>query len=461
MIAALALAAAFAAPAGPLGELPAQYQQAAIAHDAGLAGRLRVEVRLLNVVAPSPELAKLGRTLDATRNTLRPWPLASEVAGETAAAARVAGESGGAASGGSRAYDAVRTDLSAAVDRERAGDHRGAVAAGLEAYADSAGIRRRLDGAGDLDGALFGVLQALDARRDLPPAADAARAQLTVAQQTLGDVTVSRGTVATDAAIVVFREGLEAVLILAALTASFVGAKRHLRRPVLLGGVAGIAATIVTWGLVQLLVSELGAGGLELEAVTGVLAIVVLLVITNWFFHRIYWSQWIARFNRRRKGLEGPGFVALALLGLTSVYREGFETVVFVQNLQVSAGTAACVLGSAIGLAATLAVGALTFFAQRKLPYKKLLIATGFLIALVLAVMTGTTVHVMQGLGWLPSTPTSFSVPLWVNRWFGVYATWQGIAAQAGALLVVFGSYALAREVQVRAPARRRAAVAP
>jgi len=79
----------------------------------------------------------------------------------------------------------------------------------------------------------------------------------------------------------------------------------------------------------------------------------------------------------------------------------------------------------------------------------------------VLAVMTGTTVHVMQGLGWLPSTPTSFSVPLWVNRWFGVYATWQGIVAQAGALLVVFGSYALAREVQVRAPARRRAAVAP
>jgi high-affinity iron transporter len=82
------------------------------------------------------------------------------------------------------------------------------------------------------------------------------------------------------------------------------------------------------------------------------------------------------------------------------------------------------------------------------------------LIALVLAVMTGTTAHVMQGLGWLPSTPTAFSVPLWVNRWLGIYATWEGIAAQFGALLVVFGSYALAREIQVRAP-RRRAAVAP
>ena len=44
-----------------------------------------------------------------------------------------------------------------------------------------------------------------------------------------------------DGAIIVFREGLEAVLILAAITASFVGAKRHLRRPVLIGAVAGLA----------------------------------------------------------------------------------------------------------------------------------------------------------------------------------------------------------------------------
>ena len=175
-----------------------------------------------------------------------------------------------------------------------------------------------------------------------------------------------------------------------------------MRRPVLLGGLAGIGATIVTWALVQLLVSELGTGGLRLEAITGLLAIVVLLVVTNWFFHRVYWSQWIARFNRRRKRARGsrlpPGQAAgLALLGLTSVYREGFETVLFVQNLQVSAGTAACLLGAAIGLAGTLAVGGVTFAAQRKLPYKKMLIATGVLIALVLAVMTGSTVHVHAG----------------------------------------------------------------
>ena len=192
-----------------------------------------------------------------------------------------------------------------------------------------------------------------------------------------------------------------------------------MRRPVLLGGVAGIGATIVTWALVQLLISELGTGGLRLEAITGILAIVVLLVVTNWFFHKVYWSQWISRFNRRRKVLTG--FFGLMLLGLTSVYREGFETVLFLQNLQVSAGTAACLLGSAIGLAGTLAVGGLTFAAQRKLPYKKMLIATGVMIAFVLAVMTGSTVHVMQGLGWVPASAAPFDVPVWCNSWLGLY----------------------------------------
>jgi high-affinity iron transporter len=267
----------------------------------------------------------------------------------------------------------------------------------------------------------------------------------------------------TDAAIIVFREGLEAVLILAAITASFTGARRALRRPVLIGGVAGIGATALTWVVAQLLIDQLGNGGLRLEAITGILAIAVLLVVTNWFFHKVYWSQWIARFNRRRKTLEKLGLASagLVILGLTSVYREGFETVLFVQNLQVSAGTGACVLGSGIGLAATLAVGVVTFAFQRKLPYKKMLIATGVLIALVLAVMTGTTVHVMQGLGWLPSTSTSFSVPLWANRWLGLYATWEGLASQLAALIAVVGSYVVAREVQVRAPRRRaRAATA-
>jgi len=426
------------------GDLATTYRQAVRAHDAALAARLRTEVRLMNVAAPSPELAKLSHTLDATRKQFRPWPLASEVAEQ---AANITGSD-------PFEFKDVRAALGGALADNRAS----AAAAGLEAYFRST---RERQAAPKLDAAIWGVLAALDRGAAVKPAVERAKTQFGIAQQELGEFKISRATVVTDAAILVFREGLEAVLILAAITASFVGARRALRRPVLIGGLAGIAATALTWLVVQLLISELGTGGLRLEAITGLLAIVVLLVVTNWFFHKVYWSQWIARFNRRRKTLEKLGLASggLVILGLTSVYREGFETVLFIQNLQVSAGTSACILGSSIGLAATLAVGLVTFALQRKLPYKKMLIATGVMIAVVLAVMTGATAHVLQGLGWLPSTPTSFTVPLWMSRWLGVYGTWEGIACQLGALLVVLGSYFVAREIQVRAP-RRRAALA-
>ena len=97
-----------------------------------------------------------------------------------------------------------------------------------------------------------------------------------------------------------------------------------------------------------------------------------------------------------------------------------------------------------------------TFALEQKLPYKKMLIATGVLIGLVLGIMVGTTVHNLQGLGWIPTSPTSFQLNLAWGRWLGIYANWQGIGAQLAALAVVYGSYALARGLQKH---RRRRAV--
>jgi high-affinity iron transporter len=286
---------------------------------------------------------------------------------------------------------------------------------------------------------------------------------MSLVAESLVEVTISHTTIVVNAAIIVFREGLEAVLILAAITASFVGAKRHLRRPVFIGALAGLAATALTWVIAQMILHLLSNGGLELQAVTGLIAIGVLLLVTNWFFHRVYWSEWISRFNRRRKMIERwdrVGFISgqalgFVLLGLSSVYREGLETVLFLQAMQASAGTATTALGAGIGMGATLIVGGITFKMQRKLPFKRMLVLTGVLIALVLAVMVGTTVHNLQGIGWVANTPTSFRVPLSWSIWMGVYPTWEGIGAQLGALAFVLGSYFAAREIQVKRPQRR------
>ncbi|PTL60504.1 FTR1 family iron permease [Paraconexibacter algicola] len=282
------------------------------------------------------------------------------------------------------------------------------------------------------------------------------------AAATLGD-SANRATVVTNAAIIVFREGLEGVLILAAITASFVGVRRRNRRPVFVGALLGLLVSLITWVLAQTLLRSLDQYGEKLEAVVGLIAIGVLLLITNWFFHRVYWSEWIGKFHRQRKKIETMdkvGFfsaqvLGLGLLGLTSVYREGFETVLFLQSLQLSAGTAAVVEGAGLGLALTFLVAVVTFALQRKLPYKKMLIVTGVMIGFVLVVMVGQTARTMQGTGWLPITPLDVDMPYWSGLWFGVYPTWETVGAQVIAAVFVIGSYYLAREVKVKRPVRK------
>jgi high-affinity iron transporter len=269
----------------------------------------------------------------------------------------------------------------------------------------------------------------------------------------------SHATVVFNTSMIVFREGLEAVLIFAAVIASFLGANRARRRPVVAGAAAAFGAAIVTWFLVQALLDVASPLGPRLEAITGFLAVVVLLLVLNWFVHNVYWSQWIGRHHRRRRTLLARSGAAATLglvaLGFTSVYREGFEVVLFLQNLELQAGSATVLEGVAIGLTGTAVVGVLTFWLHHKLPYKRMLVLTGALVGVVLVVMIGGTALTFQDLGWLPRHETPFALPEWMGSWFELYSYWETLAAQLLAAVFVIGSYWLAREVKVRRPQRR------
>lgn len=269
----------------------------------------------------------------------------------------------------------------------------------------------------------------------------------------------SHASVVFNSATIVFREGLEAVLIFAAVIASFVGANRSRRRPVIVGAGVAFGVTIVTWFIVRAILDAASPLGPKLEAITGFIAIVVLLIVLNWFVHKVYWSEWIGRHHRQRRKLlamsGGAATLGLIALGFTSVYREGFEVVLFLQNLQLKAGTGTVLEGVAIGLAGTAAVGVLTFWLHHKLPYRKMLVLTGVLVGTVLVVMIGGTALSFQELGWLPSHPTPFTLPNWVGSWFEMYSTWETLGIQVLAALFVVGSYYLAEYMKVTRPRKR------
>lgn len=262
---------------------------------------------------------------------------------------------------------------------------------------------------------------------------------------------VSDATAITNASLIVFREGLEAILIIAAITASMIGARAALRKPIYRGALLALPASVVGFVVAVAALGSLASYGEKLEAIVGVVAIGVLVVVLNWFFHRVYWTEWIATHRKRGKELTGDvavGAVAgtatiagLYVLGFTSVFREGMETVLFLQALQLSSGVGVVVAGVALGLAGTAIVGFLTFKAERKLPYKKMLIVTGVLIALVLFTMVGNTVRTLQGVGWFPIHPIDVDIPLWMGTWLGIHPSVETLLAQLLALVFVVGSY--------------------
>ncbi|HEY1847619.1 MAG TPA: FTR1 family protein [Opitutaceae bacterium] len=270
----------------------------------------------------------------------------------------------------------------------------------------------------------------------------------------------SRISATLDIAVLVFREGLECILVLSALTASMVGTTQSFRRPVAAGVGVGLAATLATWFIAVRIVSDLSesVSALNLQAATGLLAVVVLLVVMNWFFHKVYWCGWISMHARKKKDLMQTAsdrsstrsrvFLGLALLGFTSLYREGFEVVLFLQGYYLKLGPAVVGAGALLGVLLTGMVAVLTFVANRRLPYRKMLVFTGVMLGAVLLIMVGEQAQEMQLAHWIPTTQVAALksvIPDWAGLWFSVFPTVETLAAQGVAAVIVAGSYFYAK----------------
>jgi high-affinity iron transporter len=264
-----------------------------------------------------------------------------------------------------------------------------------------------------------------------------------------------------DIGVLVFREGLECILVLSAITASMVKSGEPYQRPVTAGVGVAFLATLLTWFVAVGIVNDLtkSINALYVQAGTGLLAIIVLLVVMNWFFHKVYWTGWISLHNKRKRELlESAGdrtasqkrlLLGMGLLGFTSFYREGVEVVLFLQSYRLKLGGEPVFYGVLLGLLFTGVVAILTFLAHHKLPYRRMLVLTGVLLGAVLLVMVGEQAQEMQLAHWLPTTvipALTNRIPGWMGLWFSVFPTVQTLAAQAIAAVVVLGSYIAARK---------------
>jgi high-affinity iron transporter len=277
----------------------------------------------------------------------------------------------------------------------------------------------------------------------------------------------SPGVAILDIGVLVFREGLECILVISAITASMLGANQSYRRPIAAGVAVGFFATIVTWFIAVGVISDLTQSlpALDVQAGTGLLAVIVLLIVMNWFFHKVYWTGWISMHNRKKRDLlkSAPEtsaqrlLLGMGLLGFASFYREGVEVVLFLQSYRLRMGGGIVLQGVLLGLFFSAIVAVLTFVAHRRLPYKRMLVITGVMLGAVLLVMVGEQALEMQLAHWIPTTtlPALQWIPDWMGLWFSVFPTVETLVAQLLAAILVIGSYFLARYQTVILPRRR------
>jgi high-affinity iron transporter len=204
-------------------------------------------------------------------------------------------------------------------------------------------------------------------------------------------------------AIIVFREVLEAALIIGIVLAASRGIVTS-RRWVALGVAAGIAgALLVAAGAGSISEAFEGIGQEVLNAAILVTAVLMLA------WHSVWMGKHGAEIARDMRALghdvsagTRPLHVLALVVGL-AVLREGSEVVLFLYGIAAGgAGSAALLGGSLLGLAAGAAAGALMYFGLLRIPTRHLFTVTGWLIVLLAAGMASQAAGYLVQAGVLP-----------------------------------------------------------
>ena len=260
---------------------------------------------------------------------------------------------------------------------------------------------------------------------------------------------------------ILFREGLEAVLLIAILLGSLkAGRATNYRRPLVVGIAAAIVASIATWLLAAFVIEIAPLQRELLEGITALVAVVILFAITFWLVARLEHRHWMEFMRARVSSAIAAGTgLAFAALGFTAVYREGFETALFYQALALFADglTLWIVLGI---VAAAIALAVVAFAILRlgkRLPLKPMLMTAAMLLLLLSVAFVGNAVRSLQEGDWIGVTPVEGGwarPPIYVAELTGIHPTQEGLFVQA-ALLAVYIAGAVYMFV-VRPALRRR-----
>ena len=248
--------------------------------------------------------------------------------------------------------------------------------------------------------------------------------------------------------LILLREGLEAILVLAAILAFLRNTgQQSAVRSVNIGWGLALVAGLATWALAAYVIDVSGAQRELLEGCTALFASVMVLWLGVWMHdrrHAAAWQDYI-----KSSLVSGGGRFGFAILAFFSVYRELFEVILFYETLWLQAGPAghnAVLAGGATALVLLMGLAWIILRGSAKLPLALFFSINAALLCALSVVFAGHGVKALQEAGIFGTRPVAF----FDFDWLGIHADAYSLTAQALAIMAIIVLYSRSKLAEKR-----------
>lgn len=277
---------------------------------------------------------------------------------------------------------------------------------------------------------------------------DVAKGKLTESAGLLGSDGLSWSLSYISGLLILLREGLEAILVLAAILAFLRNTgQQSAVRSVNVGWGLALLAGLATWALAAYVIDVSGAQRELLEGCTALFASVMVLWLGVWMHDRRHAAAWQDYIKSSLVG--GGGRFGFAMLAFFSVYRELFEVILFYETLWLQAGPAghnAVLAGGATALVLLVGLAWVILRGSAKLPLALFFGINAALLCALSVVFAGHGVKALQEAGIFGTRPVAF----FDFDWLGIHADAYSLSAQAVAILAIVVLYGRSRLAEKR-----------
>lgn len=246
--------------------------------------------------------------------------------------------------------------------------------------------------------------------------------------------------------LILVREGLEALLVVAAIIAYMVkSGNKKLIRWIYFGVVVGLLGSGLMALLFAMFFNGNGPQQENMEGVVALIAMCMLVYTSNWMLSKSDVEAWKSYIGGKAKKAVGSvtasdsltfaGVVSLAMLSFLAVFREGAETVMFYQSVYSMTKDSRGMWIGGIAAAVVLAiVFVLIRFTSVKIPLRPFFLVTSVLLAVLAVTFAGGGVHsLIEG----DAISGTYLATMPTNEWLGLYPYTETIVAQIIAAVVI------------------------